>query len=113
MKKISTALKIAGIILLALVSFIVVCVAYNTDDGVIEVPAVLIKGDIDINSLNIEFKDNNIVLNVHTSTPLTCREVIRALSISPITLKNKVYRPGCIKVSNTLMQVIYKETLSV
>jgi hypothetical protein len=67
------------------------------------------QADPKINQLNIEFKDNSILLNVKLNAPMSCKEIFSALNISELPLKDKVYSPVCTTVKPELVVVTYKE----
>jgi hypothetical protein len=62
-----------------------------------------------INQLDIEFKDNSILLNVKLNNPMSCKEVFTTLNIIELPLKDKVYSPICTTVKPELVVVTYKE----
>ena len=65
--------------------------------------------DSKINQLDIEFKDNSILLNIKLNTPMSCKEIFSTLNISDLPLKDKVYSPICTTVKPELVVVTYKE----
>lgn len=74
----------------------------------------LLYEDIDqgIDKVDVEFGKNKILLNVHISKPLSCKEVIDKLGIETLPVKNKVYIPTCSTVSGTLIRIVYTEAIT-
>ena len=64
-----------------------------------------------ISHADLEFEGNSIFLNVYLLRPLTCKEVINQLGVSPISIKNKSYSPSCSTMSDRLIRISYSETV--
>jgi hypothetical protein len=65
-----------------------------------------------ISRAELEFDGGRIFLNVHLLRPLTCREVINQLGVSPMWIKNKTYSPSCSTMSDRLIRISYTETIA-
>ena len=65
-----------------------------------------------ISHAELEFEGNSIFLNVHLLRPLTCKEVINQLGVSPVWIKNRSYNPSCSTMSDRLIRISYKETIT-
>jgi hypothetical protein len=63
-----------------------------------------------IDALDIEFKEQQIFLNVHTSYPMSCTEVVSNLGVAVLHIKRKTYEPICKKVTDTFLRITYTET---
>lgn len=66
-----------------------------------------------VSSLDVEYTDGKIYLNVQMIAPGTCDELVSSLKIQPITIKSRTYLPTCSKISDTLMRVTYTRSISV
>ena len=66
-----------------------------------------------IRKLGIEFKDNNILLNVILNKPMSCEDIFSTLDIDELPLKGKVYSPVCTTVKPDLVIVTYTEKIEI
>jgi hypothetical protein len=65
-----------------------------------------------ISKLDIEYKNNVILLNVTLSKPMSCNKIFEALDIGDLPLKGKVYSPVCTTVNPSLIVITYKEKVT-
>lgn len=65
-----------------------------------------------ISSVDVEFNNKRINLNVHLSRALTCKQVIKTLGIQSFSIKEKKYAPTCSRISGELVIVTYNEVIS-
>lgn len=66
-----------------------------------------------ISSIDVEFSDRKIYLNVYLNQPMTCKEVITLLGIESFSLKDKIYAPSCSRIDKNLVKITYGEVIQV
>lgn len=66
-----------------------------------------------IEKVDIEFGKRTILLNVYLSKPLTCTQVITALGIESLPIKDRVYVPACREITRSLIKITYTESITV
>jgi len=64
-----------------------------------------------IDTLDIEFKDQQIFLNVHMFKPMSCDEVVSNLGVAVLHIKHKTYQPICKKIDEKFLKITYTETI--
>jgi len=65
-----------------------------------------------ISSVDVEFNNKKINLNVHLNRSLTCKQVIKTLGIQSFSIKERKYAPTCSRISGELIIVTYSEVVS-
>lgn len=65
--------------------------------------------DVGIESLNVELRDQNVILNIFLSKPLSCNEVFETLGVEDLPLRGKIYSPVCTSVRPEKIIITYKE----
>jgi hypothetical protein len=66
-----------------------------------------------IEKVDVEFGKRTILLNVYLSKPLNCTQVITALGIESLPVKDRIYVPTCSEVNNRYIRIIYTESITV
>lgn len=68
--------------------------------------------DTAIVSMEVEFNDREMYLNIYLNRPLTCEQVIQTVGIQSFMVKNTDYVPSCEIVNTNLIKITYtqKET---
>lgn len=64
-----------------------------------------------IKSIDAEFYDRKLLLNIHLKKEVQCEEVMKTLSIQPLVVKSKTYAPNCSHVNNLLIRITYSEAI--
>lgn len=72
-------------------------------------PTLLKNSEESIDSIDIEYIDNRIQLNVHLVKPISCLQAIDMLRIESFKIKNRDYQPTCSKVNKSLIRIVYEE----
>lgn len=66
-----------------------------------------------INKVDIEFVDNKIYLNVEINEPMSCKETILQLGITPLDIKGRTFWPSCASLGPDLIKIVYTEVSEV
>lgn len=78
----------------------------------LEEPVSLNINNSSIRSVDIEFRNNKMNLNVHLNQPASCKQIIKVLGIQSITVRNRLYSPSCSLVDGLLMRIVYSEAVT-
>lgn len=62
-----------------------------------------------IGSVKVEFEENNILLNVNLTRPMSCADVIEILGVEDLPLRGKIYIPTCKTVKPESVVITYKK----
>jgi hypothetical protein len=66
-----------------------------------------------INNYNIEFKNNTIQLRLDLGKPMSCKEAINIIGITPIDVRGQLYSPICIRVNDKEILISYRKVTDV
>jgi hypothetical protein len=66
-----------------------------------------------ISSIDVEFDEQKIHLNVHLIQPSSCEDTINLLGINHFAIKTKEYEPICSHISNSLIRITYSEVVHI
>lgn len=76
-------------------------------------PAIFEKDTSVVRSIDAEFIDKTVYLNVHLKKYISCEEVIK-LGVQSFDVKNNTYRiAGCSHVSDLLIKIVYIQMVTV
>jgi hypothetical protein len=64
-----------------------------------------------IKSIDAEFSDKKLHLNIHLSEYTSCKEVVKLLDIRSLVVKNKTYTPTCSNINKSLVRITYSEAV--
>jgi hypothetical protein len=109
----STLLKISLALVVALFTSVIFLNWYYTDDpGKLFLTANFLEtASSNIRSLDVDFNDGKVYLNVHLKNPATCKVIMTELGIGNIVLGEKVYAPVCNKVNRNLISIVYSRII--
>ena len=76
-------------------------------------PAIFNQDTDIVRSIDAEFIDRTIYLNVHLKKYISCEEVVK-LGVQSFDVKNNTYRiAGCSHVSDLLIKIVYIQLVTV
>lgn len=64
-----------------------------------------------IDSMNVEFNDGKVYLNIHLKKSATCKTIMSELGINKIVIGKKIYAPSCVKIDRNLISIIYSRII--
>jgi len=62
-----------------------------------------------IGEMNVAFEDNDILLNVNLTRPMSCYDVIDLLGVEDLPLRGRIYVPTCKIVKPEYVVITYKK----
>lgn len=74
-------------------------------------PILFNSNNSSIKSIDAEFGDRKLHLNIHLSGYTSCKEVVKLLDIRPLVVKNKTYTPICSNIDKSLIRITYSEAV--
>ena len=60
-----------------------------------------------ISAIGVQYDQDKIFLNVHTTKDLNCAEIFQVLDIGPIIVKDKVYLSECNLINGRLIEIVF------
>jgi len=64
-----------------------------------------------IKSIDAQFANKKLYLNVHLNQDTSCKEIMNSLAIQPLIVKGKIYTPSCHRIDISLIKIVYVEVV--
>lgn len=72
-------------------------------------PTLLNDSGESIESIDISYEGRSILLNVNLRRPISCTKAVELLRIESFEIRERLYSPTCLSISNSLIQIVYAE----